>query len=96
MSAMKSNRKYYYFSGFQTFFIVTHNKKYIMEQTHKNTLRHTTKTWFTKQYLPSSVNALCYFSVWLYSSLFYAIQLKRDVVGELLSLFQSPQFEKEI
>lgn len=37
MSAMKSNRKYYYCSGLRTFFIVTHHKKSIMEQTRRKT-----------------------------------------------------------
>lgn len=61
-SAMKSNRKYYYCSGFQIFFIVTHNMKYIMEQTHRNTLRH-------KETKHVSQN-ITYFPIILHSDIF--------------------------
>ena len=79
--------------AFKLFFTMIHNKKYIMEQTYETTLRTQPKhVSQNSTYLPQ----LMYSDIFLFGfNLFYATQLKRNAVVELLNLFHNPQFEKK-
>lgn len=77
---VKSNRKYYYFRGFQIFFFFTmiHNKKYIMEQTYETTLRTQPKHVSQNS---TYLLQLMHSDIFLFGfNLFYAMQLKRNVL----------------